>query len=93
MKAIWNDAVIADSRDTLVVEGNHYFPPEDVDWSRLEPSDTRTECSWKGVAHYFNVVVRGEVNVDAAWTYPHPARKARYIRDYIAFWNGVVVTA
>jgi len=90
-KAVWNEAVIAESRATVMIEGNHYFPPEAVDWSRLEPSATRTTCGWKGVAHYFHVVAGGERLGDGAWTYPHPEPAAENIRDHVAFWHGVEV--
>jgi len=89
--ATWNDAPIASSDDTLVVEGNHYFPPSALDTARLRPSDTRTTCSWKGVAHYYDIVVDGEVNRDAAWFYPDPKPAAAEIRDRVAFWRGVRV--
>lgn len=90
--ARWNGAVLASSDETVVVEGNHYFPVEAVDESRLKPSDTTTHCPWKGIAHYFHVVVDGEENRDAAWYYPDPKAEAARIRDRIAFWNGVEVS-
>ena len=90
-KAIWNGATLAESDDTVVVEGNHYFPPEAVDRARLRPSETTTICPWKGVAHYFHVVVDGGENADAAWYYPEPKPAAAEIRDRIAFWKGVEV--
>jgi len=89
--ATWRDTPIATSADTLVVEGNHYFPTSALDMDRLRPSDTRTTCSWKGVAHYYDVVVNGEVNRDAAWFYPDPKPAAAEIRDRVAFWRGVRV--
>ena len=91
MKAIWNNAVIADSDDTVVVEGNHYFPPQSVNPVYLQPSNTRTHCPWKGDASYHNVVVKGETNKDAAWYYPDPKEAAAEIKDRIAFWRGVKV--
>jgi uncharacterized protein (DUF427 family) len=91
VRASWNGAVIAESDDTVVVEGNHYFPPDTVDFDLLRPSDTTTMCPWKGIAHYFHVVVNGDENVDAAWYYPEPKREAAEIRDRIAFWRGVRV--
>lgn len=91
MKAIWRDAVVAESDDTVVVEGNHYFPPEAVDQANLQPSDTQTHCPWKGDASYYHVVVDGEVNRDAAWYYPTPKDAAANIKDRIAFWRGVEV--
>ena len=91
MKAIWNDEIIAESERTIVIEGNHYFPPESVVTHRLTPSTTTTRCPWKGAAHYYNVVVAGETNPDAAWTYPETKEKAANIRGRIAFWHGVEV--
>ncbi len=91
MKAIWKDQVIAESEDTVVVEGNHYFPPDSIDRRFFESSDTTTICPWKGTASYYHVSVGGEKNSDAAWTYPTPKPAAEEIRDRIAFWRGVVV--
>ena len=90
-KATWNGAVIAQSDATLVVEGNHYFPPDSVDARYLRPSDTHTVCPWKGTASYHDVVVGGQVNEDAAWYYPQPKPAAADIAGYIAFWRGVQV--
>lgn len=89
MQAIWNDTVLAESDDTVVVEGNHYFPPESVNEACFEPSDQRTTCPWKGRASYYDVVVDGERNENAAWYYPEPKEKATHIKDHVAFWNGV----
>ena len=91
MKATWNGAVLAESDDTVVVEGNHYFPPESLDRSYFVDSDTHTTCPWKGKASYYSIEVDGEVNADAAWTYPDPSPAASEIRDHVAFWRGVVV--
>ncbi|MBC7243011.1 MAG: DUF427 domain-containing protein [Anaerolineae bacterium] len=91
MKAIWNGTVIAESDTTIVVEGNHYFPPESVRREYLQPSDTHTTCPWKGVASYYHVVVGDQVNRDAAWYYPEPKPAASHIKDYVAFWRGVQV--
>ena len=91
MKAIWNDKVLAESEDTVVVERNHYFPASSVDSALLQPSDKTSVCPWKGTASYHDVVVDGEVNKDAAWYYPEPKPKAEEIRDRIAFWRGVEV--
>ena len=91
MKAIWNDAVIAESDDTVVVEGNHYFPAESVKTEFLQPSSTHTTCPWKGEASYHDLVVNGETNKDAAWYYPEPKEAAAEIKDHIAFWKGVKV--
>jgi uncharacterized protein (DUF427 family) len=91
MKATWKGAIVAESQSTTVVEGNHYFPPESVSRNYLKPSPTTTVCSWKGTAHYYNVVVGGEENQDAAWYYPEPKEAAAQIKDHIAFWRGVDV--
>jgi uncharacterized protein (DUF427 family) len=89
--AVWNDAVIASSDRTIIVEGNHYFPPESVDRNYLRPSATHTVCSWKGTASYYDLVVDGKVNKDAAWYYPEPKQAAQEIAGYFAFWRGVQV--
>jgi uncharacterized protein (DUF427 family) len=91
MKALWKNRVIAKSDKTIVVEGNHYFPPDSVERKYFEPSDDHTTCPWKGVASYYDVVVEGDRNRNAAWYYPEPKEKARNIKDYVAFWNGVEV--
>ncbi len=91
MKAVWNGEVIAQSDSTVVVEGNHYFPPDSVEKDHLEPSSTTTVCPWKGTAHYYNVAVAGQENRDAAWYYPDPKEAAAEIRNHIAFWRGVDV--
>lgn len=93
MKAVWNDTVIADSDDTVVVEGNHYFPAAAVKPEHLRPSDTHTVCGWKGTASYHHVVVGDAVNPDAAWYYPTPKDAAKQIAGRIAFWKGVTVIA
>lgn len=91
MKAIWNDAIIAESNDTVVVEGNHYFPPESLDPRYLLRSETTSTCPWKGLANYYSLDVNGEVNTDAAWYYPNPKPGASQIKDHVAFWKGVKV--
>lgn len=91
MKAIWKDQVIAESDDTVIVEGNHYFPEASLVSGAFTPSDTTSFCPWKGTAHYYNVVVDGETNTDAAWYYPEPKDAAAEIRGRIAFWRGVSV--
>lgn len=91
MKAIWNDTVIAESDDTVVVEGNHYFPEAALDMSLFSASDTTSVCPWKGTAHYYNVEVGGQTNTDAAWYYPQPKDAAAEIRGRVAFWKGVRV--
>lgn len=92
MKAIWKDTVVAESENTVVVEGNHYFPKEDVDFQYLEETDTHTTCPWKGLASYYTVKVGDHKNKDAAWTYPEPKDAAKEIKGRIAFWKGVSVT-
>jgi uncharacterized protein (DUF427 family) len=91
MKATWKDAVIAESDDTVVVEGNHYFSIDSVDAVLLRPSSTHTVCGWKGTASYYDVVVGDTVNKDAAWYYPEPKDAAKEIAGRVAFWKGVVV--
>ena len=91
MKAIWHNEVLAESDDTIVVEGNHYFPPDAINREYFRQSDTHTTCPWKGEASYYDIVVNGNANKDAAWYYPEPKEAARQIKDYIAFWRGVRV--
>lgn len=90
-RAVWNGAVLAESDDTIVVEGNHYFPPESLRREYFRPSKTRTRCFWKGEASYYTVVVDGMENRDAAWYYPDPRPAAEQIRGRVAFWRGVRV--
>jgi uncharacterized protein (DUF427 family) len=90
-RAIWNNAVLAESDQTEVVEGNHYFPPAAVHREFIKDSDTHTVCGWKGTASYYDVVVAGNVNKDAAWYYPEPKDAAKNITGYVAFWKGVQV--
>ena len=91
MKATWNNAVLAETEDTVVVEGNHYFPPESIHRELFRDSATHTTCPWKGEASYYDVVVNGEVNKDAAWYYPNPKQAAKNIEGRVAFWKGVKV--
>ena len=91
MKALWNDTVIAESDETVVVEGNHYFPPGSLRRECFTPSDRSTTCPWKGEASYYHVVVGGQVNRDAAWYYAVPRPAAAEIAGRVAFWRGVVV--
>lgn len=91
MKAIWNNAIVAESDDTVVVEGNHYFPPDSVDESLLVESNHTSYCPWKGTANYYSLVVNGETNADAAWYYASPEDAASEIAGRIAFWRGVNV--
>lgn len=96
MKAIWNDTVIAESDKTIMIEGNHYFPPDSVQQDLVKKSETHTVCPWKGQASYYDVVIGGQTNKDAAWYYPEPKEGSIDIagedfKDYVAFWNGVEV--
>ncbi|WP_028997865.1 DUF427 domain-containing protein [Azohydromonas australica] len=92
MKAIWNGQVIAESDDTVLVEGNHYFPESAVKKEFLVSSNHRTSCPWKGQARYWSLLVNGELNPEAAWYYTEPSEAAAQIKDRIAFWKGVKVT-
>jgi len=91
MKANWNNVDIAESDKTVVVEGNHYFPPEAINKDYFQKSSTHTTCPWKGEASYYDVVVNGQVNKDAAWYYPDPKAAAAEIKNHVAFWRGVKV--
>ena len=91
MKAIWNDEVIAESDETVVVEGNQYFPISSVNEDFLKPSDTVYECPWKGTANYYNLSVAGAENPDAAWYYANPKDAAKEIAGHVAFGNGVQI--
>lgn len=91
VKATWNGTLIAESDETIVVEGNHYFPRESIKVEYFTNSDTHTRCPWKGTASYFNLVVDGETNPGAAWYYPEPKPAAADIKDHVAFWRGVKV--
>ena len=91
--ATWNGVVLAESDDTVVVEGNHYFPIESVNGDYLSDSDTRTVCPWKGVASYYDITVAGQTNEGAAFYYPEPKPAAADIRDRVAFWKGVSVSS
>jgi uncharacterized protein (DUF427 family) len=91
VQAVWNGEVIAESDDTVVVEGNHYFPRASVREDVLRESDKQTRCPWKGLASYFTLEVAGKTNADAAWYYPKPSDAAKEITDHVAFWKGVEV--
>lgn len=91
MKAIWNGKIIAESDKTINIEGNQYFPPDSVNKDYLLNSETHTVCHWKGTASYYDIVVDGKNNKDAAWYYPEPSTLANKIKDYFAFWRGVEV--
>ena len=90
-RAVWNEIVLAESDDTVVVEGNHYFPRDAIRHEHCASSQKHTWCPWKGTASYFTVKVNGDTNPDAAWYYPNPKDKAAHIRGRVAFWRGVTV--
>jgi uncharacterized protein (DUF427 family) len=92
MKSTWNGALLAESDETIVVEGNHYFPASSLVREHFQPSDTRSTCPWKGEASYYHIVVDGKVNRDAAWFYPNPKQAAEQIQGRIAFWKGVAIS-
>lgn len=91
MKAIWHGTTIAESNDTIVVEGNHYFPANSIRPEYFRESDQRSHCPWKGEASYYDIAVDGAVNKGAAWYYPQPKEAAAQIKERVAFWKGVVV--
>ncbi len=91
MKAIWNEEIIAESDDTVVVEGNHYFPMNSLRRELFTPSDQTSFCPWKGTASYYDLTVAGRENAGAAWYYPAPKQAAAEIKDRVAFWKGVEV--
>ncbi len=90
-KATWNGVVVAESAETIEVDGNQYFPPNAIDERYFKPSETQSYCPWKGHARYYTIEVNGEQNPDAAWYYPEASEKARHFENYVAFWKGVVV--
>ena len=91
MKAFWNNELIAQSDDTIVVENNHYFPKNCLNTDFIRASQTHTSCPWKGQASYFDLIVNGKENKDAAWYYPNPKDAALNIKDHVAFWKGVQI--
>jgi uncharacterized protein (DUF427 family) len=91
MKAIWNGVTIAESKETKVVEGNYYFPPDAIDLQYFSKSETHSRCPWKGKAHYYHINVNGKINPDAAWYYPETSEKAAQIKGFVAFWKGVEI--
>ena len=91
MKAIWKGEVLAESDQTIVIEGNHYFPADAIKKEMFVPSKTQTHCPWKGVASYYSIEVNGETNKDAAWYYAQPKDAAKQIKNHVAFWKGVKV--
>ncbi|MCB8929338.1 MAG: DUF427 domain-containing protein [Ardenticatenaceae bacterium] len=90
-KAIWNGVVLAESNDTIIVEGNHYFPPNTIQREYFKESNHHTTCPWKGAASYYTIEVDGQKNENAAWYYPSPKAAANNIKNYVAFWRGVQV--
>jgi uncharacterized protein (DUF427 family) len=90
-KAVWKGTTLAESDRTVMVEGNHYFPPDSVNRDYFLKSESHTICPWKGVASYYTVKVEGSENYDAAWFYPDPSQAAKSIKNYVAFWRGVQV--
>lgn len=91
MKAIWNGQVLAESNETKIIEGNHYFPPESIKKEFFSNSETHTTCPWKGMASYYTLEVDGKQNEDAAWFYPETSELAKEIKGYVAFWKGVAI--
>ncbi len=92
MKAIWNNQLLAESDDTIILEDNHYFPMSSLNMAYFNASITQSHCPWKGDANYYSIVVDGKENLDAAWYYPSPKAAAKQISGRIAFWKGVMVT-
>lgn len=90
-RAKWKDALLANSDKTIIIEGNHYFPPESIDRQYFQESNTQSTCPWKGLASYYNIRVGDQVNSDAAWYYPNPKEAAAEIKDHVAFWKGVEI--
>lgn len=92
MKAIWNNTVIAESNETVIIENNHYFPPNSIKKEFFKESSSHTSCPWKGIASYYTITVDGKENNDAAWYYPEVSELAKAIKGYVAFWKGVTIT-
>ena len=89
MRVVHEDITLAESKDTIVIEGNHYFPPAAVNWDYFQKSDTYTTCPWKGQASYYTIVIGDKTELDAAWYYPEPKEAAKQIKDYVAFYKGL----
>ena len=92
MKAIWNDKIIAESDQTINIEGNQYFPPDSINKEFFRKNSTQTLCHWKGTASYYDILIEGQINPNAAWFYPEPSALADKIKNYVAFWKGVEVS-
>ena len=92
-KATWNGTVLAQSNDTVIIDGNHYFPPVSVNKQYFQESNTHSTCPWKGTANYYDIEVNGQTNKDAAWFYPNAKEKAKHFEGYVAFWRGVQIEA
>ena len=92
MKATWNGEIIAESDKTIVIEGNHYFPPDSINKEYIKQSKTQSACPWKGLASYYSLKVKDNENTDAAWYYPAPKEAAKEITNHLAFWKGVEIT-
>jgi uncharacterized protein (DUF427 family) len=93
VKAVWKNVTLAESNDTIIIENNHYFPPESVKKEYLQESQMHSTCPWKGEASYYDIVIDGDVNKDAAWYYPEPKEAAKPIKNYVAFWKGVEIVS
>lgn len=91
MKAIWNHQIIAESDETVIVEGNHYFPPNSIKKEYFTTTETHSTCPWKGQASYYTVTVNGKENKDAAWYYAQPSERASHIKNHVAFWRGITI--
>ena len=89
MRVVRQNVVLAESNDTIIIEGNHYFPPDSINWDYFQNSNTHTTCPWKGEASYYKIVIRDKVEEDAAWYYPEPKEAAKEIKNYVAFYKGV----
>ena len=89
MRVVRDDIILAESNDTIVIEGNHYFPPGAINWDYFQKTDTHTTCPWKGQASYYTIVIGDKTEPDAAWYYPEPKEAAKEIKDYVAFYKGV----
>ncbi|HEX7257080.1 MAG TPA: DUF427 domain-containing protein [Nitrososphaeraceae archaeon] len=91
MKALWKNVILAESDKTIIIEGNHYFPPESVNKKFFIESNNHTRCGWKGVASYYTIKIDNEENKDSAWYYDKPLDKAKHITNYVAFWKGIQI--